>query len=511
MANQPEWLISWYGESMADPTMSSRKLRPMLLWAAIMAVSLGACEAGDGTPGSEPAVETGTAPLLPQPNAGVAPQTTRPPGQDRPDQVSGSRSTAIVEAAARVGPAVVSVNVIRTEQVQSRGSFFDPFPMRRTRRSRGLGSGFIVSADGVILTNDHVVRDGERIMVTLPDGRDFEAELLGTDQLTDVAVLRIRGSDLPVAPVGTSEGLLIGEWSLAIGNPFGNLFSNSEPSVTAGVISGTDRHIIPDDEDRVVYLGMIQTDASINPGNSGGPLVNSMGEVIGVNSSIFSRSGGSEGLGFAIPIDRAIRVANDLLASGEVKRAWLGFDVDAGQEDIWGRTYAVAVASVSPSSPAARANISPGDRVVTANGRALSTLLDFESLLLDLEEGESIELGIEGRQGSVTLVAESLPSVSADRVTALEQMQLITITPGIRAERGLRYETGALIVNIERDFEGRIGLRAGDVILQINRLRVESAEEAASALRRVSGVFVIYIERNGEVVSRTLQSGRPRG
>ena len=487
--------------------MSPHNFRQMLFWVAAMAVPLGACDGGDGGDAaldSPPAVETVESPALVQ-------QSAPAPRQPRGEEISGSRNTAIVEAAARVAPAVVSVNVIRTQQVQTRGSFFDPFPMPRTRRSRGLGSGFIVSADGVILTNDHVVRDAERIMVTLPDGRDFEAELLGADQLTDVAVLRIRGTDLPVAPVGTSEGLLIGEWSLAIGNPFGNLFSNSEPSVTAGVISGTGRHIIPDDEDRVIYLGMIQTDASINPGNSGGPLVNSVGEVIGVNSSIFSRSGGSEGLGFAIPIDRAIRVANNLLSSGEVKRAWLGFDVDAGEEDIWGRTHGVAVSSVSPSSPAARAEIHRGDRVVTANGKALRTLLDFESLLLDLEEGESIVLGIEGRPASVTLVSEALPSLSADRVTALDQMELITVTPDIRAERSLSYETGALIVNIRRDMEDRIGLRAGDVILQIDRRLVESAEQAAEVLRRASGNVAVYIERNGEVIVRRLIFRRGRG
>ena len=483
--------------------MSPRKSRPMLLWAVSVAVPLGACDGGEGTFDSALAIETLASTALPQ-------VTGTEPRQHPSDEISGSRSTAIVEAAARVAPAVVSVNVIRTEQVQTR-SFFDPFPMPQTRRSRGLGSGFIVSDEGVILTNDHVVRDSERIMVTLPDGRDFEAELLGADQLTDVAVLRIEGNDLPVAPMGTSEGLLIGEWSLAIGNPFGNLFSNSEPSVTAGVISGTGRHIIPDDEDRVVYLGMIQTDASINPGNSGGPLVNSVGEVIGVNSSIFSRSGGSEGLGFAIPIDRAVRVTNELINSGQVERAWLGFEVDPGQEDIWGRTHGVAVSSVSPSSPAARADISRGDRVVSANGRALRTLLDFESLMLDLEEGESITLGIEGRQAPVTLVSEALPSISADRVTALEQMDLITVTPSIRAERGLSYETGALIVDIERDLETRIGLRAGDVILQINRRRVESAEQAAQVLRRASGSVAVYIERNGEVIVRRLLFRGPGG
>ena len=490
--------------------MSPHKLRPMLFWVAALAAPLGACsgsdggEGGDGVLDSAPAVEADVSPSLVQQ---TAPAVRQPRGQE----IAGSRNTAIVEAAARVAPAVVSVNVIRTEQVQPRGSFFDPFPMPRTVRRRGLGSGFIVSADGVILTNDHVVRDAERIMVTLPDGRDFEAELLGTDQLTDVAVLRIRGTDLPVAPVGTSEGLLIGEWSLAIGNPFGNLFSNSEPSVTAGVISGTGRHIIPDDEDRVVYLGMIQTDASINPGNSGGPLVNSAGEVIGVNSSIFSRSGGSEGFGFAIPIDRAIRVANSLIASGEVERFWLGFEVDAGAEDIWGRTHGITVSSVSPSSPAARAEISEGDRVVTANGRALRTLLDFESLILDLEEGESIALGIEGRPGSVTLVSEALPSISADRVTALEQMELITVTPSIRAERSLGYETGALIVHIEPDLEGRIGFRAGDVILQIEHQLIESAEQAAEVLRRASGNVAVYIERKGEVIVRRLVFRRGRG
>ena len=294
--------------------MSPRKVKPLLFWAVSVAVPLGACGGGEGTLDSALDTEMVGSPALPQ-------VTATEPGQHRSDEISGSRSTAIVEAAARVAPAVVSVHVIRTEQVQTK-SFFDPFPMPRTRRSRGLGSGFIVSGDGVILTNDHVVRDSERIMVTLPDGRDFAAQLLGADQLTDVAVLRIQGNDLPVAPVGTSEGLLIGEWSLAIGNPFGNLFSNSEPSVTAGVISGTGRHIIPDDEDRVVYLGMIQTDASINPGNSGGPLVNSVGEVIGVNSSIFSRSGGAKGL--ASPSRSTGRSASRTSSSPLEKSSGLG-------------------------------------------------------------------------------------------------------------------------------------------------------------------------------------------
>ena len=471
---------------MASRPLKSVKCPSALAVMATAAVALAcsalasACTAEEArAPGT--GAETRASPTLPASSA-ARPSSLQVPAAQRSRQVDQSRSTAIVEAAAEVAPAVVSVNVLRTEQVRTR-SFFDPFSMPRARRSRGLGSGFIINDDGVVLTNDHVIQGAERIMVTLPDGRDFEAELVGTDQLTDVAVLRIRGDQLPVARLGTSQGLLIGEWALAIGNPFGNLFSNSEPTVTAGVVSATGRHIIPEDDARVVYLGMIQTDASINPGNSGGPLVNSAGEVIGVNSSIFSRSGGSEGLGFAIPIDRALRVADDLLSGAELRRAWLGFEVDAGAEDIWGRTEGIAVASVSPSSPADRAGVSIGDRIVAVNGQPLHTPLD----------------------------AEAVPSVSADRVTALEQMELVTITPGIRAERNLRYESGALILSIEPDLEGRIGFRAGDVVLQINRTGVTSAEQAASLFRRAAGNVAVYVERDGGVIVRQLSFRRARG
>lgn len=489
--------------------MISRGRRPALVLLVALTLASGACSGESGAPGSAHAAETVAVPV-PVP----VPAATRPASrlQARSSDVDASRYTAIVEAASAVAPAVVSVNVIRTEQVRSRPrSFFEPFWMPSTRRSRGLGSGFIISADGVILTNDHVIRDAERIMVTLPDGRDFEAELVGTDQLNDVAVLRIEGDRLPVARMGSSENLLIGEWALAIGNPFGNLFSNSEPTVTAGVVSAVGRHITPGEDDPVVYLGMIQTDASINPGNSGGPLVNSAGEVIGVNSSIFSRSGGSEGLGFAIPIDRALRVADDLIRLGEVERAWLGFDVDAGEEDIWGRTQGVTVARVSPASPAQRAGVSTGDRIASVDGRRLLTALDFEALLLRLRAGESVRIEFEGRGSAVTLVAEAVPSVAADRVTVLEQMELVTVTPQVRAEKNLSYETGALIVGIARDLEDLTGLREDDVILQINRVRIKSAEQAAELFRRMSGRVQVYIERKGGVIVRQLFFRRSGG
>ncbi len=491
--------------------MKAANCSSVLSGMAALSVTIGpaACSAEAG---SDPAVRESGSPAAVTELRSTASRAApvQVPATERSWEVDQSRTTAIVEAAARVAPAVVSVNVLRTEQVRAR-SFFDPFYLPRTRRSRGLGSGFVISDDGVILTNDHVIQGAEHIMVMLPDGRDFEAELAGSDQLTDVAVLRIRANNLPAAPLGTSKGLVIGEWALAIGNPFGNLFSNSEPTVTAGVISATERHIIPEEDARVVYLGMIQTDASINPGNSGGPLVNSKGQVIGVNSSIFSRSGGSEGLGFAIPIDRALRVADDLLSTGQLMRAWIGFDVDASAEDIWGRAEGITVTSVSPSSPADRAGVSKGDRIAAVNGRPLHTTLDFESIVLDLRAGEGIDLSIEGRRGDVRLIAEEVPSLAADRVTALERIELVTVTPGIRAERNLRYESGALIMSIQPDLEGRIGFRAGDVILQIDRTGITSAEQAASILRRAAGTVAVYIERNGGLVVRQLSFRRTRG
>jgi serine protease Do len=237
----------------------------------------------------------------------------------------------------------VSVNVIRRETYQPRSvweSFF--MPPGVARDVPGLGSGFIIDAQGLVLTNEHVVRGATELVVTLRDGRDFEAELVGSDDVTDLALLRLRNvrGALPVAPLGTSANLIIGEWVVAIGNPFGFMLANAEATVTAGVVSGVNRNIIPEgsQERSGWYLDMIQTDASINPGNSGGPLVNALGEVIGVNSNIISGSGGSVGLGFAIPIDRARRVARDLQRNGSVRRPWVGIEVVAHEPNRWGRS-----------------------------------------------------------------------------------------------------------------------------------------------------------------------------
>src|SRR5881628_2488185 len=247
-----------------------------------------------------------------------------------------ARQTAIVTAASRLAPAVVSVNVLRRERRLPQDPFEQFFTPRGAEQVvEGYGSGFIVSSDGVVITNQHVTQGAEQIVVTTRDGRDFPAKVLGEDPLTDIAVLKIDGANLPVTPLGKSTDLQIGEWVVAVGNPFAYLLGNTEPTVTAGVVSAVGRNLLPSEGQSGIYVGMIQTDAAINPGNSGGPLANALGEVVGVNSSIFTSSGGSVGIGFAIPIERALRVADELRRFGKVRRAWVGLDV-AGAEDLRG-------------------------------------------------------------------------------------------------------------------------------------------------------------------------------
>jgi serine protease Do len=424
--------------------------------------------------------------------------------------VDTSRRTAIVRAAERVAPSVVSVNVIRRETVQARSlweSFF--MPPGAARDVPGLGSGFIMDASGLVLTNEHVVRGATELVVTLRDGRDFEADLIGSDDVTDLALLRLRNvtGSLPVAPLGTSANLIIGEWVVAIGNPFGFMLANAEATVTAGVVSGVNRNIIPEgsQDGGGWYLDMIQTDASINPGNSGGPLVNALGEVIGVNSSIISGSGGSVGLGFAIPIDRARRVARDLQRNGSVRRAWVGIDVAPHEPNRWGRSRQVRVARVAPASPAAAAGIQPGMIIVSAGGRPVASPLDWEARLLDARLGENLDVVVQhdDRRRTVRVATADLPSLSAERVRALDELELVTVTPAIRSERRLVNEQGALIVKAGEGAQ-QVGLRDGDVILQINRTAVRNAAEAATLLRRMEGTRVtvrVVVERQAQLLS----------
>jgi len=420
-------------------------------------------------------------------------------------EVSDNRRTAITAAVERVSPAVVTVQTEIVERVPA--DFYEQFFGGRSGRrpSSGLGSGFIVSADGVIVTNAHVIAGATRIFVALRDGTTYPARLLGADETNDLAVIKIDARDLPVAPLGNSSNLLVGEWAIAIGSPYGFLLENTEPSVTAGVVSGTGRNLPAESAGAGVYVDMIQTDASINPGNSGGPLVNASGEVIGVNSSIFSPSGGSIGLGFAIPINRAQRVTEDLLAHGVVRRPWVGFKLQSPQRGARRTALAkgVAISSVVPGSPAARAGIQPGDVLVQSRDRVVKNPFDWEAERLELRVGEAVPLTIErlGREIRTNVKVADLPEVNAPKVTVLREIQLVTLTPAIRAERNVRRSTGALVQSVTARIAGQLGIQSGDVILQINRVPIADAEAAARALDYYGGrgAIVMYLERQGQV------------
>ena len=423
---------------------------------------------------------------------------------DQTEAISTQRKTAITAAVARVAPSVVTVQTEMVEAVPA--DFYEQFFGGRSgrRTSAGLGSGFIVRPDGVIITNAHVVSGATRISVALRDGTTYQAKLLGSDETNDLAVIKIDAKDLPVAPLGSSSNLLIGEWAIAIGSPFGFLLANTEPSVTAGVVSGTGRNLAAESNGSGIYVDMIQTDASINPGNSGGPLVNALGEVIGVNSSIYTPSGGSIGLGFAIPINRVKRVTEDLLAHGVIRRPWVGIKLQSpAPGGLKVQTRGVLVSSVVPGSPAAKAGVQTGDYLVQSRDRQIHSVYDWEAERLELRVGEDVPLVFRrrSREMNVNVRVADLPEVNAPKVTVLREIQLVTLTPAIRAERNIRRANGALVQSVSQRVADQLGIQSGDVILQINRVPIADAESAARALDYYAGRggIVMYIERQGQV------------
>jgi serine protease Do len=420
--------------------------------------------------------------------------------------ISETRRTAITQAVERVAPAVVTVQTEAIERVASDPLFEWFYGRSQSQRIvPGLGSGFIVGSEGTVVTNAHVVANASRVSVMQRDGTVHPARILGTDETNDIAVLKIDARALPVAALGNSNNVVLGEWAIAIGNPYGFVLGNSEPAVTAGVISGIGRNLIARGEGPSAYFDMIQTDASINPGNSGGPLVNADGEVIGVNSSIYSPSGGSVGIGFAIPINRVRRIVEDLVAHGAVRQPWVGIRMRYPRTENLRDAISngAVVLSIVPGSPAARSGLQPGDIILRAGTRTIRNPFDWEAVLLDLRVGERIPMRLRRgtRDFDATLTVEDLPEINAPKVQVLRDLELATVTPAIRAERGIRARAGALILRIGQATAEELQVQSGDVIVQLNTRPVATAQEAAQALEYFGGRGVIrmFFERAGTV------------
>jgi serine protease Do len=424
--------------------------------------------------------------------------------QERP--LSGPRLTPVVAATTRIAPSVVSITVLSTRRVASRSmfeEFFGMVPRRMERTVQGIGSGFAIDDEGTILTNEHVVSGADSLVVTDVNGKFYRAEVVGSDPITDIAVLKVEAGAIPPASLGTSSDLVVGEPAIALGNPFGFVLANAEATVTAGVISGVGRDIL-DSREGKLSADMIQTDAAINPGNSGGPLVNAEGSVIGVNSAILSQSGGSEGIGFAIPIDRARRIAEELLQYGRIRRPWVGVESRTVESETT-RFSLTEVRRVAPGSSADNAGLEVGDLLLSVNDRPITSPLDWDVGLLDAGVGGTVDVTYRRGERILTarLAIEELPSEQAERLEVVRGLELITVTPQIAVERGLEVEKGALVARLS-NAAGRVtGLREGDVIVGINRRPAESVEEAQGLFRALAGgsrIFVTYY-RDGRYYS----------
>ena len=352
----------------------------------------------------------------------------------------------------------------------------------RQREAQSLGSGFIISDDGYILTNNHVVADADEIMVRLSDRSELEAKLIGTDPRTDVALLKVEGKGLPSVKLGNSEKLKVGEWVLAIGSPFG-----FDHSVTSGIVSAKGRSL-PNES----YVPFIQTDVAINPGNSGGPLFNLDGEVVGINSQIFTRSGGFMGLSFAIPIDVAMNVAAQLKAGGKVSRGWLGVVIQEVNKDLaesFGleKPAGALVVQIMDDSPAAKGGLRVGDVILSVEGKPIIMSADLPHLVGELKPGSSVSLDVvrEGARKNISLAVGAMPDddVALAGAAAVEPEQsnnrLGVTVVGLTAEQMKTYDLqgGVLVRAVAEGPAAMIGLRPGDVITHLNNQAVNSAAE----------------------------------
>ena len=455
-----------------------------------------------------------------------------------------SLEEAFIKLSKETGPAVVSVSTEHTERyktvyypfAQFEDDFFKDFfndffvsgPEREFKRV-GLGSGVIIDKDGYILTNEHVVYGADKITVTLPDGREFEGEVTGSDVYSDLAVVKIdpKGEDLPFARLGDSGFIRTGQWAIAIGNPFGYAVKNPEPTVTVGVISALDRSLPRTDKRAREYSDLIQTDAAINPGNSGGPLLNIHGEVIGINVAILTLSGGSEGIGFAIPINTAKRIMKDLIEGRSVLYGWIGVviqDIDsrlAGYFGLQSRNGAL-ISRILDESPAKKAGLKVGDIIVLFNGQKIRNTDDLVRNILKKDIGEKVIIGFirDGRTYSAELEIGVRPEgpQAAGLVEKARKpqgapgiieepkywrgMALSDITPDIVSKFGIVVsEPGIVVINVEPlSPASEAGIRIGDVIYEIERTSVENMNKFQEIVQKVSGDVLVKTYRGYVVI-----------
>ncbi len=419
------------------------------------------------------------------------------------EAVTASRQTAIVTAVERASPAVVNISAIRT--VERRTSFnewwfWDDVFYPRRRSLREVGSGIIIDKKGHILTNYHVIRDADSITVTLSDEREFAARIIGFDYLADLALLEVdTGTVLPEIQLGNSDTLLIGEWVVAIGNPFNLSIGNAQPTVTIGIVSATERAFAVDDR---YHENLIQTDASINPGNSGGALVNIHGQLIGINTVIKTTSGGSQGVGFAIPINKARKVIRQILEYGTVVPPYLGAkEIQPLTEDLAEKlsilyNIGVLVSEVDKRSPAAFAGIKRGDVITAISGQPIKSVEDFKTItrLLPLHETIACEFVRRGKKQQTQFTLKTLEWSYTPTGWGLTLAQL-------DKAMARKYERlGVIVADVEKRSGLSDVLKRGDFIYRIDNFKIHSLEifkVVVDELTRTQNTMRLYFERDG--------------
>ncbi len=408
----------------------------------------------------------------------------------------------------KYGPAVVNISVTADGKKVSAheggmpqipeelAPFFRGIPTPQPGPMRGQGSGFIIDPNGIIMTNAHVVDGADEVSVKLVDKREFTAKVLGVDKTTDVAVLKIDAKNLPTVKIGNPEITRVGEWVVAIGTPFG-----LENTVTSGIVSAKSRSL-PGDS----YVPFIQTDAAINPGNSGGPLFNLKGEVIGINSQIFSRSGGSQGLGFAVPIDVAMQVGDQIQQTGKVAHGRLGVsiqDVNQALAQNFGMKMpsGALVGSVQKDGPGAKIGIEPGDVILKFNGKDVSRSGELPPMVASVKPGSKVTLEVwrngaaKELSGTVGTLEDKSEVASADKAELGKGRLGVAVRPlSAEERRGTELANGVVVEDVA-GAAARAGVRSGDVIVAVNNTPVKSAEQLKELVAKAGKTVALLVQR----------------